>query len=129
MCHWFVELGNKLNIDSLITDSALRLFLFAHKSTNPNVIRDYDLSTVQGMWLFCSLVMIFKVIHGGYPTQLEILLVIKNRYYKKFSQQWAKMEHHLLQVIDYRVVDFIYKVQLFDAHGVGDFIGDKEWNG
>jgi len=128
MGHWYAEIGTKLNIDPLITDSALRLFLFAHKSTNPNVVKNYELTSVQGMWLFCSLLMIFKVIHDGHPAQLEMLLALKHRFFPKFSHQWANMEHHLLQVINYKALDFIYRVQLFDAHGVGSFRGHNKGN-
>jgi hypothetical protein len=118
MSDWFVDMTKKVKVDPLVIDSGVRLFLYAHKSCDPGVIQIYPINSVQGMWLFCAFLLVFKLIVDGQPLQLERLLCFRAKHFQDFIHQWPHMELHLLETVEYKLHDFIYRVQLFDTHCV-----------
>ena len=116
MTDWFMQLVDIIKLDPIIVDGAIRLFLVAKRSSDRELVHRYPVNSVQGMWLFCSLLLIVKTLSDGIPTELRALLQFKMNNYKQYSPHWAGMELHYLRLIDYTVYEFIQSKEYPISH-------------
>jgi hypothetical protein len=111
-----MQLVDIIKLDPIIVDGAIRLFLVAKRSSDKDFIQRYPANSVQGMWLFCSLLLIVKTLSDGIPTELRALLQFKMNNYEHYSMHWAGMELHYLRLINYTLYEFIQSKEYRISH-------------
>lgn len=108
---FFSKLVSMLRINRTISASAIRLYLFYKQSSDVYAISKLSADSLQGMWLFCALCLVTKVVYDGNSRELHKMMRYKNQQYKNSDLVWAHMELQYLKSINFALCDFIYRIE------------------
>jgi hypothetical protein len=108
---WFRDIVSELSIERIVSESALRLFLYVQDKPDPSVIEECFIKTSQGAWLLCALILCHKYLEDNEYEQFNNLLYIKSSFFHNQRACWPSLEMHYLQKLDFRLGHFFERVR------------------